>query len=391
MGGYWTTAEIKMKLDELVASDANDVVANKIDTLGTTHQGRPIWGLRLGKTVVGPDTRPVAFFNALTHAREPGGMQALFYFVDDLLSSYGTDPFATYLLDQRVIYIVPLVNPDGYDVNEDTYVGSGRFGFWRKNTRDNNGNGLRRRRRRRPQSQLRLPMGLQRHRLEPAPDSELYRGPAAFSEPETQAQRDLVIALQPTTGISFHTYGDLHDPPVGLDHDAGAGHVDAFQEWSDEMTRDNAYISGAAADPLPGERRVQRLVLRRHALEAALVQLDARDRPRGRRLLAAAFRIVPLAQENLRTCYVVAAIAGPFVQEDGVEILEGAMNAGHLAHLTCGRATSARRQRRAGAHGHADGARRRGPRAERHRELPDPRPAPERRSRQRVPSRVTTR
>ena len=114
MGGYWTLAEVKMKLDSLVANDVNDVVADKLDTLGTTWLGRPVWGLKLGKSVVGPDTRPVAFYNALTHAREPGGMQALLYFADDLLSRYGTDPVATYLLDKRQIYIVPVVNPDGY-------------------------------------------------------------------------------------------------------------------------------------------------------------------------------------------------------------------------------------------------------------------------------------
>ena len=44
MGGFWTTAEIKSKLDDLVASDANDVVANKIDTVGTTHLGPPDLG-----------------------------------------------------------------------------------------------------------------------------------------------------------------------------------------------------------------------------------------------------------------------------------------------------------------------------------------------------------
>ena len=44
-------------------------------------------------------------------------------------------------------------------------------------------------------------------------------------------------------------------------------------------------------------------------------------------------RIVPLSHENLHTCTIIAAIAGPFVQENGVEILEGAMNAGHLANF----------------------------------------------------------
>ena len=62
-------------------------------------------------------------------------MQALFYFIDDLLAGYGTDPWKTYLLDHRRIEICPVVNPDGYQRNVDTYVSSGgtTFGFWRKN------------------------------------------------------------------------------------------------------------------------------------------------------------------------------------------------------------------------------------------------------------------
>jgi len=140
LAGYWTTAEIKMKLDDLVANDTHDIVANKVDTVGFSREGRPIWGLEIGKHVAGPDARPVVFYNALTHAREPGGMQTLFWFIDDLLSRYGTDPWATYLIDKRRLYIVPLVNPDGYKVNENTYFMYGSFGMWRKNTRDNNAN-----------------------------------------------------------------------------------------------------------------------------------------------------------------------------------------------------------------------------------------------------------
>ena len=44
-------------------------------------------------------------------------------------------------------------------------------------------------------------------------------------------------------------------------------------------------------------------------------------------------RMAPLAQENLRACYVVAAIAGPWVQQDGWSIDEGYLNAGHGASL----------------------------------------------------------
>lgn len=142
LGGYWTLAEIKMKLDDLVATDTRNLVANRLDTLGYSLHHRPIWGIKLGKTVVGPDTRPVAFYNSLTHAREPGGMQALFAFADTLLARYDNDAEAKCLLDQRQIYLVPCVNPDGYWYNQRIYDSTGTFGYWRKNLRDNNANGV---------------------------------------------------------------------------------------------------------------------------------------------------------------------------------------------------------------------------------------------------------
>ncbi len=337
MGGYWTAAEIKMKLDELVANDTQNVVADKIDTVGYSREGRPIWGLKIAKAVGGADTRPVVYYNALTHCREPEGMQALFYFVSDILGKYGTDPLATYLLDRRGIYIVPLVNPDGYAVNEATYAGNGgtAFGFWRKNTRDNNNNSvfdsandgvdLNR--------NFGYLWGLNDTGSSPNPASETYRGPSAFSEPESQVQRNLVSALQPVTGFSFHSFADLLIHPWGYTT-TPTPHVSAFAEWSDAITRDNAYLSGSTP--------------------AVLYEVngDFNDWAYGDTIAKPrAFtwtpevghdddgfwpppsRIVPLAQEMLRPCYVLAALAGPFVQDDGFTLLEGAMNMGRLTNV----------------------------------------------------------
>jgi hypothetical protein len=336
MLGYWTSSEIKTKLDELVANDVNDVVADKIDTLGYTWQGRPLWGLKLGKRVADPDTRPAAYFAALTHAREAEGMQAIFYFVDDLLSRYGADEFATYLLDHRAIYIVPLANPDGYKVNEDYYVAYGSLHYWRKNVRDNNGNmvfdeasdGVDLNR------NYGFMWGYDDTGSSPDSSSELYRGPAAFSEPETRAQRDRVIQLAPRTGLSFHTFSDLMLHPWGY-VDMPTLDEAAFREWSDELTRDNAYLSGRSP----------------HVLYEVNGEFndwcygDTLSKPRmfswtpeiGSDVdyfWAPPSRILPLAQEMLRPCYVAAALAGPFVQEDGITILgDGAMNSGRAAQI----------------------------------------------------------
>jgi carboxypeptidase T len=333
MGGYWTLAEVKTKLDSLVAADTRDLVADKLDTLGTTWQGRPIWGLRLGKAVAGTDTRPVVYFSALTHAREPEGMQSLFCFVDDLLAKYDTDDFARYLLEQRVIYICPVVNPDGYAHNQATNPSGG--GTWRKNARDTdldgvwfeNTDGVDINR------NFSFRWGYDNVGSSGAAMSESYRGPSAFSEPEAVAQRDIVTALAPVTGISFHTYSDDFLHPWGYIAQATADSA-AFDEWDDEATLGAAYAAG------PGSR----ILYTTNGDFNDWTYGDTLAKPRcftwtpevGTQtdgFWPAPSRIVPLALENLRKCYTVVAIAGPYVRLERWTLAEGTLDAGHLAHL----------------------------------------------------------
>ncbi len=321
MGGYWTLAEIKMKLDSLVASDTRDLIADKLDTLGTTAQGRPIWGLRLGRRMDAPDLRPAVVFNALTHAREPEGMQTLFFFVDDLLSRYDTDSFARYLLDQRVIYICPVVNPDGYFYNQTLSPGGG--GTWRKNRRNNGtsyGVDLNR--------NFGFKWGYDNLGSSPTPSNETYRGPSAFSEPETQAQRDLVNSLQPVTGLSFHSYSDLFIHPWGYATLTPPDSM-AFWEWNDEATRGSPYFAGEGP----------RILYATNGDFNDWTYGDTVARPRcyswtpeigtdADGFWPAPSRILPLARENLLKCYTVAAIAGPYVRLESSSLAGGELVAG---------------------------------------------------------------
>ncbi|HET9325750.1 MAG TPA: M14 family zinc carboxypeptidase [Candidatus Eisenbacteria bacterium] len=336
--GFWTLEEVKMKLDDLVASDVQDVVADKIDTLGYSLQGRPIWGLRIARSIPGPDTRPVVFYNSLTHAREPEGMQALLYFADDIVSKYGSDPTATYLLDHRVLYFVPVVNPDGYRINQDYYFASGgvAFSYHRKNARDTNGNGL----------VDRGTDGVDLNRnygfqwafndtgSSPVASDETYRGPSAFSEPESQAQRDIVIALGPRCGMSFHTYGDLMIHPWGYTPQATPDSL-RFYEWDDEITLGNGYhsgqgirvlyeVNGEFTDWCYGE------TVLKPRMFAWTPELGGPSDG----FWPFASRILPIARENLRGCYWVASIAGPVVRVERATLAEGALLRGGVAHLT---------------------------------------------------------
>ena len=336
MGGYWTLAEVRMKLDDLVASDVNDVVADQLDTLGWSRGGRPILGLELGKPVAGPDPRPVAFLSSLNHAREPMGMQSVFYFADHLLSRYGTDPFATYLLDQRRIVLLPLKNPDGFWINDSIYAGSGgtEFGYWRKNARDNNGNLV-----------VDFGDGVDLNRnygykwgnnnvgSSANSSSETYRGPSAFSEPETQAHRDAVIALQPATGLSFHSYGDYFLHPWGWTV-PGTPDSLAFYEWSDEMTLGTGYQGGPAPRVLyevNGE--FNDWCYGDTLLKPKMFSWTPEVGTGADGFWPLPSRIEFLALENLMTCYTVAAIAGPYVRAERITLDEGVLNAGHTAHV----------------------------------------------------------
>src|SRR5262249_42501197 len=83
------------------------------------------------------------------------------------------------------------------------------------------------------------------------PSSGTYRGTSAFSEPETRAQRDIVVALGPKTGLSFHTYSDLLLNPWGYTIGASPD-SSKFQEWTDDMTLGNGYEAGQSPRVLYG-------------------------------------------------------------------------------------------------------------------------------------------
>ncbi|MFN8588708.1 MAG: M14 family zinc carboxypeptidase [Candidatus Eisenbacteria bacterium] len=335
LGGYWTLAEIKMKLDLMVASDTRALVADKLDTLGWSLHGRPIWGLQLGKAVVGPDTRPVAYYNSLTHAREPGGMHALFAFADTLLARYDSDPEVRYLLDQRRVYLVPCVNPDGYRFNQSIWDSTGNFGMWRKNLRDNNANGvtgagdgvdLNR--------NFGFRWGWNNTGSSGTAGSETYRGPSANSEPETRVQRDAVIARRPVTGLSYHTYSDLLVHPWGW---TVAGTPDSlkFQTWTDELSRDNGFAGG------PGPR----ILYETNGDFNDFVYGDTLLKPKGYSwtpemggpddgFWPPPSRMDSISTSTWRTALYVAGIAGPWVKIERSALAEGHLAAGGLAHLS---------------------------------------------------------
>lgn len=99
-----------------------------LSSIGSSHEGRPIWCATLTNTATGADDRKPAFWlDANIHATEVAGCMGALHLIQTLLTRYGDDARATALLDTRALYIVPCLNPDGMEqaLTSPVYVRSG--------------------------------------------------------------------------------------------------------------------------------------------------------------------------------------------------------------------------------------------------------------------------
>ena len=174
-----------------------------------------VWAIKVSANVHLNEDEPAFYFVGEHHAREPLCTEVCMGILNHLLSEYGSDPQVTQILDGSEVWIVPLLNPDGHKlVIDETSI------WHRKNIRDNNNNHI-------------LDYGSQGMSDDGVDLNRnysyqwgyvyasdfigdiMYQGPHAFSEPETQALRDLLLSKRFLAGISYHTYGEYVMYPYG--------------------------------------------------------------------------------------------------------------------------------------------------------------------------------
>lgn len=238
MGGFRTLAEIEQELDNITATWPG--IASQKFSIGTSIQGRDIWALRISTTPgVHDPAKAVAWFDAIHHAREPMSGESVLAFGSWLCSNYGVDDSATRIVETRNVLLIPCVNPDGYEYNRQTNPNGG--GMWRKNRRGGYGVDLNR--------NYDWEWGSQWGGSSGNTGSEVYRGSAPFSEPETQAIRDLMNQQPPGMSVSAHTYSDLWIYPWGYDT-VYTVHNDEYREFSERHTEHNGWIYGTSWEVL---------------------------------------------------------------------------------------------------------------------------------------------
>ena len=231
---YHTLAEIDQFLTDTVA--LNPAIASR-SVIGNSLEGRPIWAVR----IAGPNAANNKSFAIVCniHAREWISPATGLWTIDKLISEYGTNQQVTDLVNSVNWYIVPTMNPDGYQYT----LGPDRL--WRKNRRVNAGGSIGVDLNRNFSVGWSAPEGGN----STTASSDTYRGTAAFSEPESQVIRDWFGSL-PNKGafLDIHSYSQLVLAPWGYTIGLPP-RMDEFNFITPEVT--NA-ISGTFGTPYVG-------------------------------------------------------------------------------------------------------------------------------------------
>ncbi|MBK7690788.1 MAG: T9SS type A sorting domain-containing protein [Bacteroidetes bacterium] len=237
MGGFMTLSQMQQNLDSMNLLYPNLISAKQ--QIGLTIENRPIFVYKISDNyAVTEPQEHRTLFTALHHAREPQSAAQLIYFMWYLLENYGaSDSVVKHLVDDRELYFIPVLNPDGYVYNETINPNGG--GMWRKNRKVNGGGtfGVDLNR------NYAKYWGFDNAGSSPNPSSDTYRGTAGFSENETQIARDFTILKQPKVVLNYHSYGDWFIYPWGYQNLTCADDT-TFQVVADILTKENMYVSG---------------------------------------------------------------------------------------------------------------------------------------------------
>ncbi len=164
-GEYHSYAEITSDLAGW--ADAYPDITELV-SMGQSVQGRELWALKITDNPGVEEFEPEIQWIGGHHGNETISVEVPYYMADYLLANYGTDPDVTWLVDEREIWIIPMLNPDGHTAG------------LRYNAQ-----------------------GIDLNRDYLCPNG--VNAATAFSAPETRALRDFNVGMNPATSLTFHS------------------------------------------------------------------------------------------------------------------------------------------------------------------------------------------
>ena len=315
MGGFYTWDEVSSWIDSLVAANPS---ITSVQSIGNTYEGRPQRVVKLSVNNTFGDDDPAmanAWYDGLIHAREGSAMRNVRYWMMWLCSNYernGYDGYqATWLLENREIWCLPVNNVDGWVYNQTISPGGG--GMHRKNRNTSaGGDGV--------DLNRNWSVGWGGTGSSGDPGSSTYRGTGPISEPEASNIDTFWQTHIPAQMHSTHSYSNALIYPWG---------------WTDDPT------THAAQYETQGEMMVNWATGEEHYPSAQFYYASGNTRDHSYGLYGAmswnhetgatfagfwpsATELVKLSRRNLRSYLVTACLAGcPYdPHEPGVPVVD---------------------------------------------------------------------
>lgn len=236
---------------EIQQAEADHAAIFDLFPIGASYEGRTIWAGKISDNVAVDEAEPEVLFTHHQHAREHLTVEMALYTLRTLTDEYGSNAQITDLVNNREIWLVFDMNPDGGEYD----IATGTYRSWRKNRQPNSGSSN---------------VGTDLNRnwnyrwgccggSSGTTSSETYRGASGFSAPETQVVRDFINSRvingkqQITVAIDFHTYSELILWPYGytttnVPPDMTQDDRDVMAIMGQAMAATNGYTPEQASD-----------------------------------------------------------------------------------------------------------------------------------------------
>lgn len=211
-------------------------------SLAQTYQGRDVWLVKISDNVLENESEPQILFMGGVHGNEKPGFQTVIYSLRSLVENYTTpqvnDSFTLRIrsiVNTTELFFIPMVNPDGITAstrkncrpNECLFGETTLRGVDINRNYDYNWEDAERH----PLRYIVIPRTREQWRLLFSGEITIYpfertsirypfldfgsilhlgyyRGPEAFSEPESSAVKDFIENHHVTISVDYHTYGE---------------------------------------------------------------------------------------------------------------------------------------------------------------------------------------
>ena len=199
IAAYHSAETLERDLRQLAESQPE---ITELREIGRSLEDRPIWALRIGERRA---SEHKLLFMGCHHAREWVSVEVPYLLAEHLVRNAGQTPVRDWL-QRGEIWVAPMVNPDGHEYSRT------QDRLWRKNRRTNADGSIGVD----PNRNYGYMWGtLNINTSSHVPSDATYVGPRAFSEPETQAIRNLVARELFRGDITYHSFSQLILYPWG--------------------------------------------------------------------------------------------------------------------------------------------------------------------------------